>query len=298
MRALSCDSSGEHTLTNTLMTVWQRQASAAWVAANESLLEIIAGTRLAIIQRPDHARRLVQVICQRRADAEKLQHDFGGGIASLPDGRFQISSSRTSIRVGRRLEIVSEPTPGIEKRSQLIIPAADAFGTGEHSTTAMSLRLLEETTRKFSPGGRLLDAGTGTGILALAARRLGAAEALGLDNDPRAIATARRNARLNRIGRVKFMVGDILRFKPVARYEIVTANLFSELLIAALPKFRQALRPRGSIILSGILREQAPDVIAALPRVGFEVKTKRCRGKWVALACRRFALRSAEEDTA
>jgi ribosomal protein L11 methyltransferase len=78
----------------------------------------------------------------------------------------------------------------------------------------------------------------------------------------------------------------------------VTANLFSELLIAALPKFRKALRPRGSIILSGILREQASDVIAAMPRVGFEVKTKRCRGKWVALACRRFALRSAEEDTA
>ena len=298
MRALSCDSSGERTLTNTLMTVWQKQASAAWLSANESRLEIIAGVRLAIIQRPDRARRLVQVICQRRADAEKLQHDFGGGIASLPEGGFQVSSSHPPIRIGRRLEIVSEPTTGIEKRSQLIIPAAGVFGTGEHSSTAMSLRLLEETTRKFAPGWRLLDAGTGTGILALSARRLGAAQALGLDNDPLAISAARHNARLNRIGRVKFAVGDILRFKPAARCEVVTANLFSELLIAALPIFRHALRRRGSLILSGILREQAPDVLAALPGVGFEVKTKRCRGKWVALTCGLFALRSAEEDPA
>ena len=279
------------------MVIWQKQASRAWLAAHESLLEIIAGTRLAIIQRPDHARRLVQVVCPRRTEVEKLQRDFGGAIAPLPDHRVQASSSHPPIRIGRRLEIVSETTSSSEQRRQLVIPAARAFGTGEHSSTAMSLRLLEETTRKFSPGWRLLDAGTGSGILALAARGFGAAEAFGLDNDPRAIANARQNARLNRIGRVKFVVGDILRFKPAARYEIVTANLFSELLIAALPQFRQALRPRGSLILAGILREQAPDVIAALPRVGFKVKTKRCRGKWVALDCGLFPLRSAEEDS-
>ena len=156
------------------------------------------------------------------------------------------------------------------------------------------MRLLEETTRKFAAGWRLLDAGTGTGILALAARILGAGEAVGIDNDPRAIAVARSNARLNRIGRVQFRVGDVLRVKvsdlPVQgrktaapAYDIVTANLFSELLIALLAGFRQELTPHGRLILSGILREQADEVTAALAESGFSLERKRRRGKWVAL---------------
>src|SRR6185436_3140265 len=119
-------------------------------------------------------------------------------------------SSRKSpapIRIGRRLEVISEPGPpsGPAGRPQLIIPAAGAFGTGEHATTAMSLRLLEEITRNRPHSWRLLDAGTGTGVLALAARRLGAREVRGLDNDPQAVAHARQNAQLNRISRARFI---------------------------------------------------------------------------------------------
>ena len=199
---------------------------------------------------------------------------------------WQAQSAHPPIRVGGRLEIVSRFSRLRAKRSsQLLIPAAGAFGTGEHATTAMSLRLLEETTRKFSPGWRLLDAGTGSGILALAARKLGAGKALGLDKDPRAIATARQNARLNRIGRVEFRVADILCFNPETRYELVTANLFSELLIAALPMFRRALRSNGWLIFSGVLRAQASEVIAAVLHAGWRIEKQRQRGKWVALAC-------------
>ncbi len=155
---------------------------------------------------------------------------------------------------------MSEPVPGLSDDTQLVIPAAGAFGTGEHATTAMSLRLLEETARPLSRGWRLLDAGTGTGILALAARFLGAGEVLGLDNDPRAVAHARQNARLNHVSRARFLAADVLVWKPPVRYDIITANLFSELLIAALPRFRRALRAKGRLIISGILREQAGDV--------------------------------------
>jgi ribosomal protein L11 methyltransferase len=90
----------------------------------------------------------------------------------------------------------------------------------------MSLRLLEEVARRFPPGWRLLDIGTGTGILALAARRLGAGEALGIDIDPLAVAHAGQNARLNHISKAKFLVTDVLRWKAPAHYEVVTANLF------------------------------------------------------------------------
>ncbi len=151
----------------------------------------------------------------------------------------------------------------------------------------MSLRLLEDATRKLAPGWRLLDAGTGSGILALAARRLGAAEVFGLDIDPRAVAHARQNARLNHIGRARFIVADVLHFKAQTRYEVVTANLFSELLSAALPILRRALRPDGCLIVSGILREQAESVVHALAKARFPLAQQRRRGKWIALLASR-----------
>src|SRR5262249_9123471 len=196
------------------------------------------------------------------------------------------SSPHPPIRIGRRLEIVSLTPRHAPERVTLVIPAADAFGTGGHATTAMSLRLLEQVTRKMDAGWRLLDAGSGTGILALAARRLGARASLGLDNDPRAVINARHNARLNRITRTKVLVADILRFQTTERYEVVTANLFSELLIAALPGFRRALLPEGLLILSGILREHSDSVLSALDRNGFQLEKKRRRGKWIALSAR------------
>ena len=118
---------------------------------------------------------------------------------------------------------------------------------------------------------------------ALAARKLGARTVLGIDNDPGAVTNARHNARLNHVTQARFIVADVLRFKPSARFEVVTANLFSELLIAALPVFRRALRPQGLLIASGILREQTDAVLNALDRAGFELGKKRRRGKWVAL---------------
>lgn len=274
------------------MILWQKQATPQWLAVNEPSLQEIAASDLAIISRPGRVRRLVQVICSNRAMAEKLEQEFGGIARGLSRKWPEIGRSdkaRAPIRIGRRLEIVDQPT-SLRKtgcRPQLIIPAAGAFGTGEHATTAMSIRLLEEISRNLQPGWQLFDAGTGTGILALAARRLGAREVLGLDLDPRAVAHARQNARLNHISRARFIAADLLRWKPSARYEVVTANLFSELLIAALPTFRYALDATGHLIASGILREQAESVTRALPRAGFQLEKQRRRGKWIALLAAR-----------
>jgi ribosomal protein L11 methyltransferase len=267
------------------MILWQKQATAEWLAFNEPQLEEIAGLDLAVIARPGRTRSLVQAVCPRRAKAERLQRNFGGTVKVLPSKWSPVSPPHPPIRIGRRLEIVSEPTPspGPDNKLQLLIPAAGAFGTGEHATTAMSLRLLEEATRKLPTGWRLLDAGTGTGILALAARRLGAAEVFGLDIGPHAVAHACQNARLNHIGRTKFITADILRWKPHTRYEVVTANLYSELLVAALPILRRALRSSGCLIVSGILREQTESVVHALAKARFRLVQQRRRGKWIAL---------------
>jgi ribosomal protein L11 methyltransferase len=274
------------------MILWQKQATPQWLAAMEPLLEEIGASDLAIISRPGRVRSLVQLICHRRAKAERLVHKFGGVARALPRNWREMGQSQKAnrpIRVGRCLEIVSEPaSPGRASRmSQLVIPAAGAFGTGEHTTTAMSVRLLEEISRKIQPGWQLFDAGTGTGILALAARRLGAREVRGLDVDQRAVAHARKNARLNHISRARFIAADLLGWKPSARYEVVTANLFSELLIATLPAFWQALHADGHLIASGILREQAESVARALRQAGFRLEKQRRRGKWIALLAAR-----------
>ncbi|MEO7167312.1 MAG: 50S ribosomal protein L11 methyltransferase [Spartobacteria bacterium] len=271
------------------MILWQKYASAAWLAANELSLQELAANDLAIISRPGKARSLLQIPCRQRVSAEELVRSFGGTARQMPRNWSQSARAQSShppIRIGRRLEILSEPPPP-NHRPHLLIPAAGAFGTGDHATTAMSLRLLEETTRNFPTGWKSLDAGTGTGILALAARRFGARDVLGLDNDPRAIAYARQNARLNHIAKIRFSALDLLLWKPDARYEIITANLFSELLIAALPIFHRALVPSGNLIVSGILCGQAEAVVRALRRAGFQLGARRRRGKWVALRARR-----------
>ncbi|MGH8093102.1 MAG: 50S ribosomal protein L11 methyltransferase [Chthoniobacterales bacterium] len=274
------------------MILWRKQASPEWLAAHQPRLEQITGNDLAIIARPGRTRSLVEVTCHRQAEAARMRREFGGIAQPLPRNwckNAQARQSHSPIRVGRRLEVVSETARDRKwsDRIQLVIPAAGAFGTGEHATTAMSLRLLEDATRKLPAGWRLLDAGTGTGILALAAVRFGASHVLGLDNDARAVAHARRNARLNHIRTARFVRADVLAWRPELPYDFITANLFSELLIATLPIFRRALRLNGRLIASGILREQAPEVVYALRRSGFHIAKQRRRGKWIALLCTR-----------
>ncbi len=146
----------------------------------------------------------------------------------------------------------------------------------------MSLRLLERLTRARPAGWRLFDAGTGSGILALAAARFGAEEVVAIDNDPTAIATAKENARSNRISGVRFVIGDVKQALR-GRFDFITANLYSELLIAMLPKFRQSLARDGRLILSGVLRQQESGLVRSLRANCFRIEESRRRGKWVAL---------------
>jgi ribosomal protein L11 methyltransferase len=184
----------------------------------------------------------------------------------------------------------------------LVIPAGAAFGTGEHMTTAMSLRMLESLTRKRLVRGAqcgtrgrvpdkefsLLDLGTGSGILALAAARFGAKRIIAIDHDPIAIATAKENARRNKIEQVDFRVADVRKWKFPERIDIITANLFSELLIEILPKLKCA----EWLILSGVLREQEHRLVCALKINRIDVVEMRRRGKWLAILARRTMVSS------
>jgi len=278
------------------MFVWRKRAGAVWLAANEAPLCEIGGRRLAIISRPDRKSAIAEIVGSSRRNLEKIRSRFGGTIEKLPrDWLKEFSRSQKSepIKIGNRLVIYRSVTSKNRSRNtSLLIPAGRAFGTGEHPTTAMSLRLLERCTRFWGvqagslrspePERTLLDLGTGSGILALAAARFGAKRVIAIDDDPLAIATARENARRNKLDNIDFRVADVRRWPFSPRIEIITANLFSELLIEILPKLKRAQR----LILSGILRDQEAQLVRALKRNGIVIVEMRRRGKWIAILAR------------
>ena len=169
-------------------------------------------------------------------------------------------------RVGERIWI----TPSWDVQSAdadgivIIVDPAMAFGTGEHGTTRGCVRLLEEVVR---PGMRVLDVGTGTGVLAVAAAKLGAAAVHAVDNDPDAIENAVGTVAENAVGdRVTLEAREVddayLRAHPSA-YDVIVANVLSGVLKPLLPAFVTALRPGGTLILSGILQTEAPEIVEA-----------------------------------
>ena len=164
-----------------------------------------------------------------------------------------------------------------------------AFGTGLHPTTRLCLAAIEAVAdRRASPGGgaRVLDVGCGSGILAIAALRLGAATALGVDVDPIALEATRANARRNRVARrLRTQDGSLPSGQPP--FDLVLANLIASLLVRLAPELASEVRPQGLLIASGIFRDREPDVVTALTGVGFQLVERTMEGDWVALTLRR-----------
>jgi ribosomal protein L11 methyltransferase len=249
------------------MYLWRKRATAKWWIDNETPLRVRAGLKLAVIERSDRKRLQIEVAAQSQHQLRALAKEFGGRVTKLPSDWLKraLHSGKTKpIKIGNY---------------KLLIPASVAFGTGEHATTALSLRMLERLTRNWKSGWSIVDLGAGSGILALAAKQLGAGRTIGVDIDPIAISTAKANARLNKIDDVKFQVADVRRWELPAKIDVATANLYSDLLIKILP---QLTRSRW-LILSGILRNQETEVVRALKRNDMGVMDLRRRGKWIAI---------------
>ena len=283
--------------------LWRKTAELHWVRTHEELLQKHADGQLVVVRRPGRERLELEIVCRSRSGSSALLKGFGGRIEALPRNwlkQFTRADSKL-IKIGKRLMVSSVGGTLVSRlsrhkgRSHIIIPASLAFGTGEHATTAMSLRFLEQLTRRWKRGWSLVDLGTGSGILALAAKCFGAGRVTGIDNDPKAISVAKSNARLNKIRGATFQLGDVRKWKPSQKNDVITANLYGDLLIEFLPK----LRGGKSLILSGILRSQQDELVRALQRNHFDIINMRRRGKWIAiLAGRSGPLRSPDEDVA
>lgn len=245
------------------MYLWRKRASPKWWIDHEEVLHSRFGNQIAIIRKPDRKQLGIEITCGSPNELKK----FGGRARKLPRDWLE--------RISRR----QKTEPIRIKDRQLLIPAGAAFGTGAHATTAMCLGMLKRTVRA---GDVVVDLGTGSGILALAAQLLGAKRVIAIDNDPVAIRVAKENARRNKIDHVQFKVADVRRLKLPQKIDIVVANLFSELLIEILPKLRGA----SQLILSGILRGQEREVRRALKRCKIDIVRVRRRGKWIAIFAR------------
>ena len=199
------------------------------------------------------------------------------------------------IPVGKRVYIVPEWMRGRDipdGRVPLYLNPGLTFGTGSHPTTQLCLELLEDAV---VPGGRALDLGCGSGILAIAALALGAEHVTGVDIDPKAVDVAYENAAMNGVARDRLTVlaGNVLGDRKLAeklepgRNQVVLANIVADVIIPLSAAAGEFLTPDGVFLTSGIIDERADEVEAAIRANGFTITRRLERAGWCAFRAER-----------
>ena len=252
-----------------------------------------------LTQHPGKKSFRIEVYCDTPGEAADLTKKYGGSVKALKEENWAALSTASTTNLKIRDCLIVTSTAEKEARTRLAesfggrrrvisIPPQLAFGTGEHATTSTCLRMLVDIARELGREGRadrweFLDLGTGTGILAIAARMLGAASAEAWDFDPRAVTIAKQNAELNGTDGIMVRQRDVTNDLNPGRsaYPLVAANMFSDVLISVMPKIARLVEPGGRLIVSGILRSQEHAVIQAAEGSGFRMEKVVRRGKWV-----------------
>ncbi|GAB4247248.1 MAG: hypothetical protein OHK005_13370 [Candidatus Methylacidiphilales bacterium] len=266
---------------------WSRLVPARLFDAWEERVGAVSGTTFSATFLPGKRAVRIHLYAPSQRVLQQVRVRFGGSLQRRSlHVDLRKSTAPFTLTVSRRLLITSTP-PKIERSAsvpipQLHIPAGMAFGTGQHATTALCLRRLAELIRPNS-FGTLLDVGTGTGVLALAAATWGW-RALAFDNDPDAIREARHNAQRNGLSRaIRFQLASLETFEPPTPADLITANLFAALHEKFLRQMTLWCKPNGHLILSGILVNQEESVRRATSGAGLCVERRWRCGKWICL---------------
>lgn len=157
-----------------------------------------------------------------------------------------------------------------------------AFGTGSHPTTSLCLKLMEEN---ISEGDSVIDVGTGSGILIIAADRLGASEIYGTDIDELAVESAKENLELNKISEEKAKVykGDLISVVENKKFDVVVANILADVLLILLHDISKVVKPNGKIIFSGIIEDKCELLKREVESLGFTVEEIKADKEWRAM---------------
>ena len=220
-----------------------------------------------------------------RLDAEGIEYETSIVGVNEEDWANNWKQYYHTQRIGKRIIVTpswEEYTPA-EDEVQMRLDPGMAFGTGTHDTTRLCLELLEEVV---TPETRILDVGTGSGILSVGGVLLGAPSALGVDIDPVAVKVANENAEINEVsGKTEFVCGD-LTDKVHGKFEIVTANIVADVIIRLLSTVKNYLLKGGVLIVSGIIDTRADEVENACHEAGFITEKRLEHGGWVAIKLR------------
>lgn len=187
-------------------------------------------------------------------------------------------------RIGRRFLVRPSWDPVAAQAAEFAIDLdpGRAFGTGAHPSTRLVIALAEEVAERRAGLGRFLDLGCGSGILSIAAARLWPqAAGTAVDNDPEATACSQENFERNNVATVALLTGTLA--DTAGTFDLILANIQADVLTELARVMAEKLSPGGQVILSGILLDQADDVVAAHQRAGLALRTRRDDGEWTGL---------------
>ena len=266
-----------------------------WDYVDEELEQKMQGlsqVRLYLEQKPEAPEQIA--FLKEQLSALHTQHpsvDFGSLDVQLADVKDEDWENNWKqyyqpLPIGERLLVVPQwlSPENPEGRIPVLLDPGMIFGTGAHASTQMCMRELERTVQG---GERVLDLGSGSGILSITALLLGAEHAVGVDIDPKAEDIARENAAINSLYADRFtaVTGDVIGDDGMTErlgvgYDIVLANIVADVIIPLSPVVPKYLKPNGTFICSGILDVRLDEVSAAIERAGLKIVSVDCQQDW------------------
>lgn len=216
---------------------------------------------------------------RERFTAAGIPHEIGSVTVDDSDWNENWKKYFKAFEIGEKLAVCPswENYPNTDNRTVISLDPGAAFGTGSHATTSLCLEVLERYT---TPVSDVLDIGTGSGILGIAATLLGAPNAVGVDIDAQSVRVAKENAERNGVAdKCEFLVGD-LADKISGKYSIVCANIVADVVIRLLSDVAAFMKDNGILVISGIIDMRAGDVEAAIVQNGFKIKESLMREEW------------------